>query len=73
MKPGGLWWNNVLNSDLLPQRHRPDTRPECQDPVSHMALKKREKKGKKKEKIKENKIKLLKLKKFIKRKKIFKL
>ena len=28
---------NVLNSALPPQRHRPDTRPEHQDPVSHMA------------------------------------
>ena len=32
---GGLWWANVLNSALPPQRHRPDTRPEHQDPVSH--------------------------------------
>ena len=30
---------NVLNSALLPQRHRPDTRLEHQDPVSHMAQK----------------------------------
>ena len=33
--PGGLWWSNVLNSALPPQRLRPDTRPELQDPVSH--------------------------------------
>ena len=31
MEPGGLWWTNVLNSALPPQRHRPDTRPEYQD------------------------------------------
>ena len=37
MGPGGLWWSNVLNSALPPQRLRPDTRPEHQDPVSHMA------------------------------------
>ena len=42
--PGGLWWTNVLNSALPPQRLRPDTRPEHQDPVSHVAQKKREKK-----------------------------
>ena len=40
--PGGLWWSNVLNLLLPPQRLRPDTRPEHQDPVSHMAQKKRE-------------------------------
>ena len=40
-------WSTVLNSDLPPQRLRPDTRPEHQDPVSHMAQKKREKKRKK--------------------------
>ena len=37
MEPGGLWWTNVLNSALLPQRLRPHTRLEHQDPVSHMA------------------------------------
>ena len=35
MGPGGLWWTSVLNSALPPQRLRPDTRPEHQDPVSH--------------------------------------
>ena len=35
MGPGGLWWTNVLNSTLPPQRLRPDMRPEHQDPVSH--------------------------------------
>ena len=44
---GGFWWSSVLNSALPPQRHRPDTRPEQQDPVSHTAQKKREKKKKK--------------------------
>ena len=37
MGPGGLWWSSVLNSALPPQRLRPDTRPEHQDPVSHTA------------------------------------
>ena len=37
MEPGGLWWTNVLNSALSPQRQRPDTWPEHQDPVSYMA------------------------------------
>ena len=41
---GGLWWTNVLNLALPPQSLKPDTRPEHQDPVSHMAQKKREKK-----------------------------
>ena len=50
MGPGGLWWSNVLNLALLPQRLRPDTRLEHQDPVSHMALK-MEKKRKKREMI----------------------
>ena len=27
---GGLWWSNVLNLGLPPQRLRPDTRPEHQ-------------------------------------------
>ena len=47
MELGGLWWTNVLYSALPPQRHRPDTRSEPQDPVSHTAQKKREKKRKK--------------------------
>ena len=34
---GDLWWINVLNSALPPQRHRPDTQLEHQDPVSHTA------------------------------------
>ena len=49
MEPGGLWWTNDLNSALPPQRLRPDTQPEHQDPVSHMAQKKRERKKKKEE------------------------
>ena len=48
MEPGGLWWTSVLNSAFPPQRHRPDTWPEDQDPVSHTAQKKREKERKKK-------------------------
>ena len=39
---------NVLNSALPPQRLRPDTRLEHQDPVRHMAETEREKKRKKK-------------------------
>ena len=50
MEPGGLWWTNVLNSALPPQRHRPHSRAEHQDPVSHMAQKKREKEERKKRK-----------------------
>ena len=33
---GGLWWTSVLNLALPPQRLRPDTWWEHQDPVSHM-------------------------------------
>ena len=32
---GGLWWTNVRNSALPPQRHRPDTLLKHQNPVSH--------------------------------------
>ena len=59
MELGGLWWTSVLNSALPHQKHRPDTWPEYQGPVSHMAQKKREKR-KKERKKKINKIKLLK-------------
>ena len=38
MGPGGLWWSNVLNLALPPQRLRPDTQLKHQDPVSHTAL-----------------------------------
>ena len=52
---GGLRWSNVLNSASPPWRLRLDTRPDHQDPVSHMAQKKREKKKKfKKLKIKKH-------------------
>ena len=37
MEPGGLWWSSVLNLALPPQRLRPVTGPEHQDPVSHTA------------------------------------
>ena len=61
MRPGGLWWTNVLNSALPPQRLRPDTRLQDKDPVGHTAQKKREKrKERKKVIIKYNKMKLLK-------------
>ena len=46
----GLWWTNILKSALPPQRHRPDTQLEYQDPVSHIAQKKREKKKKERKK-----------------------
>ena len=58
MEPGGLWWTNVLNFDIPPQRHRPDTWLEHQDPASHTAQNKREKerkKERKKEREKERK------------------
>ena len=54
VEPGGLLWTSVLNLALPPQRHRPDTQPEHQDPVSHTAQKKREKEKKRKRKGKEN-------------------
>ena len=69
MELGGLWWTNVLNLALPPQRHRPDTQVEHEDPVIHMAQKKTEKERKKERKIKFNKIILLKLKIIIKNKK----
>ena len=53
MEPGGLWWTNVLNLALPPQRHRSDTRPEHQDPVSHTAQKKREKRKRERERGRE--------------------
>ena len=40
--------SSVLNLALPPQKLRPDIRPEHQDPVSHMAQMKREKKKKEK-------------------------
>ena len=58
MELGGVWWTNVLNSAVPPQRQRPDTRLEHQDPVSHTA----QKKGRKKERKKENIIIMLFLK-----------
>ena len=71
MELGGLWWTNVLNSALPPQRHRPDSQLEQQDPVSYTAQKKREIKKKERggerereregeRKKRRNKIKLLK-------------
>ena len=49
--------DHVLNLALPPQRLRPDTQPEHQDPVCHTAQKKREKK---RERTKEKKRKLVK-------------
>ena len=69
MRPGGLWWTNVLNSALPPWSLKPDTRPEHYNPVSHMAQKKREeKRERKKEKIN----KVIKILKNIKNKKVIK-
>ena len=47
MGPGGLWWSSFLNLALPPWRLRPDSSLEHQDPVSHTAQKKREKKERK--------------------------
>ena len=55
MGPGGLWWSNVLDSALPPQRLRPNPRPEHQDPASHMMGKKRKKKQKKEKKERKKK------------------
>ena len=55
LEPGSLWWTNVLNWALPPQRHRPDTWQEHDDPVSHMAQKKREKEKKERERERERK------------------
>ena len=50
VKLGCLWWTNVLNLALPPQRHSPDAWLEHQDPVIHTAQNKRDKKGKKERK-----------------------
>ena len=55
MEPGSLWWTNVLNSALPPQRHRPDSWLEHQDPVIHTSKNKREKERRRKEREKERK------------------
>ena len=61
MELGGLWWTNVLNLALPPQRLRPDA--QLEHPVSHTAQKKREKKMKERKK-KTNKIKVIEIKYF---------
>ena len=48
MGPGGLWWTNILNLALPPQSLRSDTRLEHEDPVSHTAQRKKEKKKERK-------------------------
>ena len=55
MGPGGLWWTNVLNLALSPQRFRPDTQPEHLDPASHLAQKKKKGKERKKGRKEERK------------------
>ena len=42
MVPGGLWWSNVLNSNVPPQRLKHDTLLEYLDPVSYTAFGKSE-------------------------------
>ena len=44
---GGLWWSNILDSALSPQRLRPDTQLEHQGLDSRMAWKKSKRKKKK--------------------------
>ena len=43
-----MWWSSVLDSALPPQRLRPNTRLEHQDPASHTAQKKRRREKKQK-------------------------
>ena len=43
MELGGLWWTSVLSLALPPQRQRPDTRPEHEDPVIQTEKEKKEK------------------------------
>ena len=54
MGPGVLWWSDVLDSALPPQRLRPDPGPGHQDPASHTAWKKSNKKKQNKTKQKKN-------------------
>ena len=51
MELGVLWWTNVLNLALPPQRHSLDAWVEHQEPVIRMAQNKRERE-RKKEKMK---------------------
>ena len=51
----------VLNLALPPQRHKPASQPEHQDLANHMAQKIREREKKERKKVKESKIKLLKI------------
>ena len=55
MELGGLWWTNVLNLALPPQRHRPDTWLEHQD-LFHSTARKQREKIRKKERKKENRV-----------------
>ena len=50
MELGGLWWTNVLNLALPPQRHSPDAWLEHQEPVIHTAQNKMEKERKERKK-----------------------
>ena len=56
MELGGLWWTNVLNLALPPQRHSPEAWLEYEEPVVHMSQNKREKE-RKKERKKEDEMK----------------
>ena len=55
MVPGRLWWSSVLNLAFSPQGQRADTWLVHEDPVSHMAQKKRDKERKKERKTERNK------------------
>ena len=55
MELGGLWWTNVLNLALPPQRYSPDAWLEHQEPVIHRAQNKREKRKEERKKKKERK------------------
>ena len=47
---GGLWWTNVLNLALPPQRYSPDAWLEQQEPFIHMTREKKRKERKKRKK-----------------------
>ena len=53
MELGGLWWTNVLNLALPPQRDSPDSWLEHQEPVITRFRRKGRKKERKKERERE--------------------
>ena len=54
LRGAGRSLTNVLDLAIPPQRHRPDTQPEHQDPVSHTAQKK-SRKERKRDRVRERK------------------